>query len=74
MLDRKTLATLDLVRINARSLSPADWQALKREVARRGQAERVAVSRRMVGRLLAWLRAQRPEPGTTARPVAPRPI
>jgi hypothetical protein len=78
MLDRKTLATLDLIRIDARSLSPEDWQELKREVARRGQAERVAVARHMLiwlrdrlFQLLGWLHRQRSERGATSNPAAP---
>lgn len=56
MLDMHRLRECDLSTIDVRSLSPEEWDAVKREVVRRAHAERASMLRHVIARLHAWWR------------------
>jgi hypothetical protein len=54
----EALSSQDLSSTDLRSLTPAEWDALKREVQRRAHAGRADVLRAAAGAIRAWWRAR----------------
>jgi hypothetical protein len=48
------LGERDLSTIDLRTISPEEWQDVKREVVRRARAERARVMRELLRRLACW--------------------
>jgi hypothetical protein len=60
MLDNQNLGERDLSTIDIRTIGPEEWQAVKREVARRAHAERAQTMRILIGWLpIFWQRSTR---------------
>jgi hypothetical protein len=53
MLNEK-LSECDLSAIDIRTITPEEWEAVKREVLRRAHAERAKVMRDLIKRLRSW--------------------
>jgi hypothetical protein len=54
MLNETHLRKLDLSTIDVRTLTPEEWDAVKREAARRAHAERAKLMRGLVKELRSW--------------------
>jgi hypothetical protein len=46
--------TLDVLAVDIHTISPAQWETIKREIARRAHAERAKVMRDLARRLRFW--------------------
>jgi len=54
MLNVKHLGRIDLSTIDLRTMTPDEWDAVKREAARRAHAERAKLMRGVVKELRSW--------------------
>ena len=64
MTDLQTLSECNLSTIDMRTITPEEWEAVKREALRRAHAERAKAMRYLIKRLWSWWqgRKQRRDP------------